>query len=168
MVLSQNLINKGFFISNVEDSDFDIYFAIGRACYEKYVDEYFGGWVDDLQLKMNTDAFNKEMGQSTFKKIFLQDELVGFFAFDEVDDRIGGVMIQMLEKAQGKGVGSFFLEHLTSISDNTNKPIFLQVFKSNPAKNLYERYGFKTHDESVSHYQMRYDPVIHNKNEVVL
>jgi ribosomal protein S18 acetylase RimI-like enzyme len=168
MVLSQKLIDKGFSISDVDNSDFNIYFSISRACYEKYVDEYFGGWVDDFQLKMNTDAFNKEMCQSTFKKIFLQDELVGFFAFDELDDKIGGVMIQMLEKAQGKGVGSFYLEHLTALSNNNNKPILLQVFKSNPAKYLYEKYGFKTYDESVSHYQMRYDPTIYNENEVRL
>ncbi|MCL2388134.1 MAG: hypothetical protein FWC89_11405 [Defluviitaleaceae bacterium] len=59
MELAQKLINEGFTILNVAQSDFDVYFTIGRTCYEKYVDEYFGGWVDDVQLKMNTDAFNK-------------------------------------------------------------------------------------------------------------
>ena len=160
MVLSQKLIDKGFSISNVDDSDFDVYFAISRACYEKYVDEYFGGWLDDFQLKMNSDAFNKEMKQSTFKKIFFNGELIGFFAFDELDDKIGGVMIQMMENAQGKGVGTFYLKHLTSIANSKNKPIFLQVFKSNPAKNLYQRYGFTTYDESISHCLMRYNPAV--------
>ena len=158
MELAQKLINEGFTILNVAQSDFDVYSTIGRTCYEKYVDEYFGGWVDDVQLKMNTDAFNKEMGQSTFKKILLHDELIGFFAFDELEDKINGVMIQMLEKAQGKGVGTCYLEHLTSIAKSKNIPIFLQVFKSNTAKNLYVRYGFTTYDETTSHYLMRYTP----------
>jgi len=160
MVLQQELICSGFTISNVEKSDFDIYFSISRACYEKYVDEYFGGWVDDFQFKMNTDAFNKELKQSTFKKILLNNEIIGFFAFDELDEKIDGVMIQMIEKARNKGVGSFYLKHIISIADNKNKPIFLQVFKSNPATNLYVKYGFKTYDESISHYKMKYEPAV--------
>jgi len=63
----------------------------------------------------------------------------------------------MTEKAQGKGIGSFYLEHITSIANSKNIPIFLQVFKSNPAQNLYKRYGFKTYDESLSHYLMKYE-----------
>jgi len=159
MILQKNLADKGFAISSVDKSDFDVYFEISRACYEKYVNEYFDGWVDEFQLTMNTDAFNKEMGQSTFMKLLLNDEIVGFFAFDELGDKIDGVMIQMIETAREKGFGSFYLNHITSIANNTNKSIFLQVFKSNPAKNLYERFGFTIYDESISHYQMRYDPI---------
>jgi len=165
MVLLQKLIDEGFTILNVVESDFDAYFAISRACYEKYVDEYFGGWDDDFQIKMNANSFNKEIRQSTFKKILLNDEVVGFFAFDELIDKINGVMIQMIKKAQNKGIGAFYLEHIVSISNSKNKPILLQVFKSNSAQNLYKRYGFKTYDESFSHYLMRYDPT--NTNEGV-
>ena len=53
MVLQHNLAIKGFSISNVDESDFSAYFAISRALYEKYVDEYFGGWVDDLKDKIS-------------------------------------------------------------------------------------------------------------------
>ena len=157
MVLPQDLLNKGFSISNVDESDFNTYYAVSRACYEKYVDEYFGGWVEDFQIKMNTDSFNREIKQSTFKKILLNDEIIGFFAFDELDDKIEGVMIQMTEKARNKGIGSFYLEYIISIANNKNIPVFLQVFKSNPAQYLYERYGFKTYDETVSHYLMKYN-----------
>ena len=93
MNLHQKLLNYGFSISNVDESDFDAYYTISRVCYEKYVNEYFGGWIDDFQLKMNSDAFNKEIRQSTFKKILLKNEIVGFFAFDVLKDKINGVMI---------------------------------------------------------------------------
>jgi ribosomal protein S18 acetylase RimI-like enzyme len=158
VVLKQKLIDEGFSLSNVNESDFDVYFAISRVCYEKYVDEYFGGWDNDFQLEMNTNAFNKHIKQSTFKKIFLFDEIVGFLAFNDLEDKIDGVIIQMTEKARNKGIGSFYLEHITAIAKSENKPIFLQVFKSNPAQGLYERYDFKTYEESSSHYLMRYDP----------
>ena len=159
MVLHQDLINMGFTISDVEISDFDVYFAIGRICYEKYVDEYFGGWVQDVQIKMNADAFNNAVKQTTFKKIVLNGIVVGFFAFDELNDKIDGVSIQMIEIARNMGVGSFYLTHIVSLSERDKKPIFLKVFKSNPAQNLYRRFGFEIYDETFSHYLMRYTPV---------
>ena len=158
MVLQQELVDKGFSISNVNKSDFNIYFVIGRACYEKYVDEYFGGWVDDFQIKMNTDAFNNAIMRSTFKKILLFDEIVGFFAFDELNDKIDGVSIQMIEKARNMGIGSYYLKHIHSLSERDKKPIFLKVFKSNPAQNLYRRFGFVVYNDSISHYFMKYTP----------
>jgi ribosomal protein S18 acetylase RimI-like enzyme len=159
MLLQQELVEKGFSITDVDKSDFDTYFIIGRACYEKYVDEYFGGWVEDFQIKMNTDAFNAALKQSTFKKILLNDEIIGFFAFDELDEKIDGVSIQMIEKARNKGVGSYYLKHIISLSERDEKPVVLKVFKSNPAQNLYRRFGFKVYEDTYSHHLMRYDPM---------
>jgi ribosomal protein S18 acetylase RimI-like enzyme len=158
MILSQELIDKGFFISNVSDSDFCSYLLVKKACYEKYVDEYFGGWVDDVQKEIQIKEFSESNNQSTFKKILLNGEIVGFFAFDELNDKIGGISIQMTEKAQNMGIGSFYLSHVISLSEKDKKPIFLKVFKSNPAQNLYKRFGFEICDETFSHYSMTYNP----------
>lgn len=83
---------------------------------------------------------------------------VGFFAYNELEDKIDDISIQIIEKAQNKGVGSFYLRHITSLSKRTNKPIMLKVFKSNPAGNLYKRFGFEKYMETASHYFMRYNP----------
>jgi ribosomal protein S18 acetylase RimI-like enzyme len=42
------------------------------------------------------------------------------------------------------------------LEENSNKGILtrLRVFKNNPAKNLYERLGFKVYDEIETHYYM--------------
>lgn len=158
MELTFELKNKGFSFCDVELSDFATYYNISRTCYEKYVDEYFGGWVEETQIKMNTDAFNNEMKETCFKKLLLNGSIVGFLAFDVHDDKIDGIMIQMIEYAQNKGIGSFYLSHIVSLSNQQNKPIFLRVFKTNPAQNLYKRFGFEVYDETHSHYLMRYDP----------
>jgi ribosomal protein S18 acetylase RimI-like enzyme len=160
MILTQHLILKGFSLSEVKVQDFVDYQIIHRACYEKYVDEYFGGWVDDVQLKMQTDEYNNARTRSCHKKILLFGETVGFFTFDELVDRIDGVSIQMINKAQNLGMGSFYSNHIITLSITNNKPILLQVFKSNPAKNLYRRYGFEVYDETFSHYKMKYTPII--------
>lgn len=158
MDLPFELINKGFSLCDVKPSDFIIYYTISRKCYEKYVNEYFGAWVEETQIKMNQESFNNEMKETCFKKVLRNDSIVGFLAFDVQDDKIDGIMIQMLESAQNKGLGSFYLNHITSLANHQNKPAFLRVFMSNPAQNLYKRFGFTVYDKTVSHYLMKYEP----------
>jgi len=158
MTIPQNLADKDFSICKVGKSDLSDYLIIQKSCYEKYVDEYFGGWNEGEQLKRCTDAFNEIMKHSDFYKILLNGETAGFFAFDEADDEICGITIQMIEEARNKGVGSFYLNHITSLSQESRKPITLKVFKSNHARNLYARFGFAVYDETFSHYYMKYEP----------
>lgn len=158
MLLPQKLVSKGVSFADAEKSDFDVYFRISRACYEPYVDEFFGGWVDDFQLQMNIEHFEKNFARTCFKKIFLRSEIVGFFAFDEQPEKISGISVQMLEKARNIGIGSFYLRHITELAEKRKKPVFLKVFKTNPAQNLYKRFGFEIYGENESHFLMRFDP----------
>ena len=41
-----------------------------------------------------------------------------------------------------------------------NKSSYLQVFKSNPAKYLYERLGFTVYGETETHYQMEISNIL--------
>jgi Acetyltransferases len=159
MRLTIELINKGFSLKNVDIDDLADYLDVKRMCYKKYVDEYYGGWDENLQIKMNTDAFHNAMKESCFKKLLLNSVPAGFFAYDEQEDKIDGISIQMMEMAQNKGIGSFYLRHVTSISKESNKPVFLKVFKSNPAQNLYKRFGFQVYDETSTHFLMCYNPI---------
>ena len=124
MELTLKLINKGFSLCDVNSSDFTIYYDISKKCYEKYVNEYFGAWVEEVQIKMNEKSFQNEMKQSCFQKILLNNTTVGFCAFDVKDDKIDNIMIQTLESAQNKGLGSFFLSHITSLANRKNKPVY--------------------------------------------
>ncbi|MCL2446955.1 MAG: GNAT family N-acetyltransferase [Oscillospiraceae bacterium] len=158
MIIPQKLKDKGFSLSEVSESDLSDYLTIKKICYTKYVDEYYGGWVDDVQIEMNTNVFNKLSGKSNFSKILLHGEVVGFFSFDDLEAEISGITIQMIEKAQNMGIGSFYLHHITALANQNNKPIFLKVFKSNPAQYLYQRFGFMSYEETDTHFLMRYDP----------
>lgn len=158
MILTKELINQGFSLQKVTIDDLDIYIDAKRTCYKKYVDEYYGGWVDDIQIKMNTDIFNDMLKETCFQKILLNNAVAGFFAYHEQEDKIDGISIQMIEAAQHKGIGSFYLKHITSLSRKSNKPMFLKVFKSNPAQKLYMRFGFEIYGENETHYLMKYHP----------
>lgn len=157
MELPLELSNQGFALCDITPADLPDYIGVKRACYKKYVEEYYGGWVEEVQVGMNTDVFNRMLGKPFFKKLLLHGETVGFFSYEEQEDQIGGITIQMLEAAWNKGVGSFYLRHITELSDRTGKPVCLKVFKSNPAQRLYRRFGFKIYGETRTHYLMRYE-----------
>ncbi|MBU3113672.1 GNAT family N-acetyltransferase [Clostridium lacusfryxellense] len=159
MRLTTELINQGFSLQEVGIDDLGNYIDVKRVCYKKYVDEYYGGWIENIQIRINTDAFNDMMKEICFQKLLLNNVPVGFFAYNELDDKIESISIQILEVSQNKGVGSFYLQYITSLSQKVNKPIFLKVFKSNPAQNLYKRFGFDNYSETETHYLMRYNPI---------
>ncbi len=68
MELSANLKEKGFKLCDVEASDFAVYYEISRACYEGYVNAFFGGWDEARQIEMNRDAFQSERNETCFQK----------------------------------------------------------------------------------------------------
>lgn len=156
MIINDALSGRGFALDDVTADDFDTYYATSRTCYEKYVDEYFGGWKEDVQIPMNRRSFDDNLHHTCFKKIIFQKHPVGFLAYDIQDDRIEELSIQMTHEARNYGLGSAFLRHVKTLSDASGKPAYLQVFKSNPAKALYERFGYVVYDENHSHYQMVY------------
>jgi len=151
MILPSKLVQLGFALAAVNDEDYHDYFAVKKACYSTYVDEYFGGWIDEIQREMNAAQFQQAKMRSCFAKILLHGKTVGFFSYNEHEDKVDGISIQMLKQARNHGLGSFYLKHILS----KNKQIELTVFKSNPAKELYARHGFVIYDETASHYFMR-------------
>jgi len=154
MNIPPTLAALGFSSADVKETDFDDYFRVKKACYSGYVGEYFGGWVDSVQLEMNAAQFRQAMRHTCNQKLLLHGETAGFFAYDEHADSIGGVSIQLPEQARNHGFGSWYLAHITS----RGKPVTLKVFKTNPARHLYARFGFAVYDESPSHFFMRYEP----------
>ncbi|MDR2570268.1 MAG: hypothetical protein LBD23_08225 [Oscillospiraceae bacterium] len=60
-------------------------------------------WPRGIEVRGNA------CNQSVFKKIMLNDEIVGFFTFNELNDKIDGISIQMIKKVQNLGIGFFYL-----------------------------------------------------------
>ncbi|WP_260260232.1 GNAT family N-acetyltransferase [Vibrio intestinalis] len=69
------------------------------------------------------------------------------------------VQLQVLPEYQGKRIGSQLLEHLIDCATQTRSKVGLSVIKSNPARKLYSRHGFKVVEESESELLMRREAV---------
>ena len=156
--MTPELAQKGFVFVPACEADYPEYLDVKREGFRKYVDEYYGGWIEDVQVKMNHDVFMKTLKQTCFVRIVRDGETVGFFGCDEQADAIAGVTLQLTQGAQNQGLGSCFLAQVTERARQTGKPVTLKVFKSNPAQKLYARFGFVTCGETFSHILMEYRP----------
>ncbi len=56
-----------------------------------------------------------------------------------------------------KGIEAFYLKHITTLSKQVNKPIFLYVYKSDPVQEVYKQFGFKIYDQSRAQYIMSFN-----------
>lgn len=65
------------------------------------------------------------------------------------------VQIQLIPSHQGKGIGRSIIGAIMEEAFSKKAGIKLSVFKSNPARNLYESLGFKTYAETEATFEMQ-------------
>lgn len=132
--------------------DFDFLFELKKENFKWYVDKIWG-WNDNEQKQRLKQDLEEHLAH---KRIILVDnKKVGVYAVHTTED--GDLFINeisILKEYQNKGIGRKILEE--QLKENRQKGIrtILQVFKDNPAKNLYEKLGFKVYGETETHYQM--------------
>lgn len=144
--------NMDITFKQYSDDDYDFIYNVKKLLYTKYVDEYYGGWDDEAQYRMYDKYL--ETSRNDIRIILLGDEKIGFTdarTLPNGDYEQGNICI--LPEWQGKGIGTKILSD--TILEHSKQDIVLRVFKSNPARNLYERLGFKVCDETKSHYLMK-------------
>ena len=140
-----------YILRKYKETDYDFVYDVKKLCYQKYVVEYFGGWDDKVQRKMFDDLMKQDAKKTYI--IIVDNKPVGFFSDGE--DTAEGYHpnnLCLLPECRGQGIGSDLLNNV--FSKHKKQDIFLKVFKSNPAQNLYKRLGFEIYDETKSHYLM--------------
>jgi len=66
-------------------------------------------------------------------------------------------LIELLPKYQNQGIGTSLIKDLLSKAEKNNKPVYLQVLKSNiNAQKLYKSLGFSKVEETETHIKMIY------------
>ncbi|MBQ7351665.1 MAG: GNAT family N-acetyltransferase [Clostridia bacterium] len=134
-----------------QDEDYEFVYEIKKICYKKYVDEYYGGWDEDKQREMFADLMKEDSKHSYV--IIADNKKIGFFSEGEDTEEVYRPNnLCLLPEYRGKGIGSNILNK--AFDKHKEQDIYLKVFKSNPAKNLYQRLGFDICDETKSHYLM--------------
>lgn len=133
-------------------SDFDFLFKLKKDNFKIYVDNIWG-WNDEDQFERMRIDLEENLEQKQI--IIFNDIEVGVFSFYMLESDICRINeINLLKEYQGKGIGSYILDKKLQENSEKNIKTILQVFKDNPAINLYKRLGFKIYDETETHYRM--------------
>jgi ribosomal protein S18 acetylase RimI-like enzyme len=130
--------------------DYDFALRLYVETMKPYTASFFE-WVD------------KEQGDR-FAGLYRLDETViishdsteiGWFAFRESDAEISLLQFYIAPAYQRRGIGSQVRQVLIEQWRPSGKPIALGVLKNNPARRLYERFGFSIVGESDYKFFMR-------------
>lgn len=104
---------------------------------------YVAGWgqVGDI-------GFIAEENGQPIGTIWLRLFDGGRRGYGYVDDDIPELSMAVLPENRARGIGSGLLAHLLDVAACRFQAVSLSVARNNPARRLYERYGFKKVGES--------------------
>jgi ribosomal protein S18 acetylase RimI-like enzyme len=77
---------------------------------------------------------------------------------EQTDTHIQLHQLFILPEYQRRGIGSGLLEDLLTEAGQSGLPVRLRVLRVNPAKGLYERYGFRVTSEEPERFYMQRTP----------
>ena len=132
------------------EEDFDFLFAMHIATMKDYVDQIWG-WDDAFQESL----FRERYIPNQIQVITFDDRDIGMISLEERTDDVFLRAIEILPTHQSQGIGARIIQEIIDDAASKQKPVSLSVLKGNPAKNLYERLGFSTIEETDTHFIMK-------------
>ncbi len=122
-------------LRNCHKNDHEFIHDLSKENMENYVKKFWGGW-DKKKFISNIKINNIEIIEHNGKSI-------GFIDSEIIDNLFYLHNLQIKKKFQGKKIGQYVLSNFEQDVKNSGiKKICLQVFKDNPAKIFYEKFGY--------------------------
>ena len=104
------------------------------------------------------DSFAVQWKPDEVQIIVLDGETVGWLQVSETPTDIRLQQFFISADHQRIGIGTEVLSSLVAIWSATGKPFVLSVLKNNPARRLYERFGFSVIGEAGVKFEMKRYP----------
>jgi len=136
-----------------EDDDLRFCYEVKKAALRCYVESIWG-WEEKVQL----DFHRKDWDAQRPEIITLDGKDIGTMEIVRMESGFHLGEFYIFPEFQRQGIGTHFMGLVLSEADKRSLPTTLEVIKINPAKSLYERFGFRTAGETKTHYQMKRDP----------
>ena len=128
--------------------DLEFVYQAKKEAYKYYVEKFWGAWNEEKQRSFFTDFIKKV--QDTLSILEHEGTSIGLYHGNMINQNtyeIGNIIV--IPSYQGKKIGTDIL--LNVIKKYPKLKMHLQVFKSNPAINLYKRLGFELVGETRTH-----------------
>ena len=130
MELTPDLENMGFCLADMNDTDLNDFLRVDKLTFQRYINEFPEFFGDKYNPEIGTDCFHQKRKLKYFKKLLLNDEVVGFMNYDKKDDKIDDISIRIIKKVQNMGIGTLFLSHLIKLSKEFCVPIYIGMRNS--------------------------------------
>ncbi|KKN01605.1 hypothetical protein LCGC14_1126110 [marine sediment metagenome] len=135
-----------------QKSDFNFLYKLKKATLKEYIAKTWG-WDE----KWQKDYFSQNFKPKSIKIVRQLKNNIGCISILEEDNLYCLSLVEILPKYQNQGIGTSLIKELLSTAKKQNKPVYLQVLKTNKkAQNLYKRLCFLTEEETKTHLKMVY------------
>ncbi len=124
-------------------SDIELVRELKFSGLRPYVEKLWG-WNTDDQEKRFRASFVPDRQQI----IRYQNEDVGMLHVEDREDSLILAGIYVAASHRSKGLGSVVIHDVLALAARARKPVRLRVLRPNPARELYERLGFRVTEES--------------------
>lgn len=105
-------------------------------------DEQKASFVE-MQFRAQAQHYREHYPNTTFDIILLDGRKAGRLYVSRWSDEIRIVDISLLPEYCGRGIGSWLLQQLQAEARDARKPLRIHVERFNPARQLYQRLGFR-------------------------
>jgi ribosomal protein S18 acetylase RimI-like enzyme len=129
--------------------DFDFLWALHQAAMHDYVDRT---WCWDPAVQET--HFAKSFDPAALQIIHADGVAAGYLSVKRQPESMHLAAIALEPGFQKRGIGTALLRTLMDEAAAGGLPVDLQVLKVNPARQLYERLGFRVYEETETHYRM--------------
>lgn len=133
-------------------ADYAWLWALKRATMRAYVENTWGSWDEAAQESF----FRRNFTPATVHVILADGRDAGLLELEHRRDEIFLANIQIEPTLQNRGLGAAAIRFLQTEAAACRLPLRLQVLKVNPARRFYERLGFTTVGDSLSHWRMEW------------
>ena len=137
-------------LDSIAPTEKPAFWQLYKRCYEPTIRAQFGGWSDAEHYI----RFEKIWQETELRALRLNGLLIGCLGFADHPDRHELIEIQIDPDYQNQGFATQLIQWLIEGAQQVNKPLFLNVFITSPAVNLYQRLGFTIVESSAYQHRM--------------
>lgn len=136
----------------ISEADFEFIYKVTKAAMQTYVEQTWGGWVDEEQRSQTYDSIDL----STHQIINLSGQNIGCLAVERYPSHIQLTKLYLLPNFQRRGIGTLLVRQLIVETKEQKIPLRLRVLAVNPARKFYERQGFVVQAQTNERIYMEY------------
>lgn len=111
----------------------------------------------DIQYRGQTLTYAREFPNAAHSVIQLDGRRIGRVMVDRQPGFIHLVDLSLVRECRSLGIGTFVLKGLLAECAINGVPCLLRVLKTNKARDLYERLGFRVEGDDGTRFLMRWD-----------